>query len=153
MEGLHPNRTFPEHEDQQPFVTAANEAADQLSGPHSQATIISISVACEIAHLTVGGCLIAGPPVVALRETALRSDADFRLLVVNLRDLYKIDAAGLGALIFVISMAQSVGARFRLAAVPPRIRELLSITRLDEVLVSFEVCRDQSIDLKRGQLL
>jgi anti-anti-sigma factor len=96
-------------------------------------TVISISVVGELAYLTIRGRMVAGKEVAAVRETILRAGPNLGLLVVNLREVTTIDASGLSALLFVYSTAQSLGARFRLAAVPPKIRQLLCLTGLNSV--------------------
>jgi anti-anti-sigma factor len=99
----------------------------------SKPSVISISVVDEIAYLMIRGRVVAGEEVDAVRETIVRAGPNLLLLVVNLRDVDKLDAAGLSALVFAYAYAQSLGARFRLAAVPPEIRQLLSITGLSVV--------------------
>jgi anti-anti-sigma factor len=101
-------------------------------------TVVSIWVAGGIAYLTIRGRLVAGPEVCALRDAVLLAELHFDLLVVNLRDVEKLDAAGLSALVFAYSTAKAFGARFRLAAVSPRIRKVLAITRLDTILLQSE---------------
>ena len=98
-------------------------------------TVISISVANEIVYLTIRGRVVAGGEITAVREAIQRCVAsDFRLFVVDLCSVDKIDAAGVSALVFAYLSALSIGARFRLAAVPPRIQELLMVCGLDKVL-------------------
>jgi anti-anti-sigma factor len=102
----------------------------------SRHTVISACVSGGIAYVTIRGRVVAGEEAAAVREAVLRCVAsDFQLLVVNLRAVDKMDAAGVSVLVFAYSTAQSVGARFRLAAVPPRIKELLAITRLDTIFL------------------
>jgi anti-anti-sigma factor len=94
-------------------------------------TVISISVVGEIAYLTIRGRVVAGAEVAALRESIMRAGPCFALLVVNLREVEKIDPAGLAALVFAYSTAQSLGARFRLAEVRPEVRKILAVAQLD----------------------
>jgi anti-anti-sigma factor len=97
-------------------------------------TVISMSLVGEIAYLTIRGRLVAGSEAAAMRETILRAGPNFELLVVNLRDLQQIDAAGLGELVFAYSAARNLGARFRLAAVTPPVGRMLAVTRLETIL-------------------
>jgi anti-anti-sigma factor len=97
-------------------------------------TVITLSVVAGIAYLTIRGRLVLGEETVSVHEAILRIPPNFELLIVNVRDVEKIDAAGLSVLVFAYSTARSVGARFRLAAVPPRLVALLEITRLDTIL-------------------
>jgi len=102
-------------------------------------------LAGEIAYLTIRGRLVAGEEIAALRETILRTAPNFKILIVNVRDVEKIDAAGISALVFAYSTAQSLGVRFRLAAVSPRLAELLKITRLDTILSKPEVATERAV--------
>ena len=110
-----------------------------LKAMRDMPTIISICVAGEIAHVRISGRLVAGAEVEMLRDTVLRAGANYQVLVLNLREVEKIDAAGLSALLFAHGVAESLGARFKPAAVPRRIQEVLEITRLNTVLANHAV--------------
>jgi anti-anti-sigma regulatory factor len=84
---------------------------------------------------TIRSRLIGGGETAAVRETILRSGSNLELLKVNVRDVEKLDAADLSALVFAYFTARPVGARYRLAAEPPPIRKVLKITCLDKSLL------------------
>jgi anti-sigma B factor antagonist len=112
-------------------------------------TVISMCLVGEIAYLTIRGRLVAGAEVAAVREAIVRAGPNVNLLVVNLREVNKMDAAGVSTLVFAYSNAQSLGARFRLAAVGPEIRKTLSITGLDAV---FSITEANSLDRQSHRL-
>jgi anti-anti-sigma factor len=106
----------------------------------TSSTVISVSVVGEIACLTICGRVVHGEGASAAIQRAIHKcvASDFSLLVVNLRGVYLMDAAGLSALVDAYSAAQSLGARFRLADVPPIVRLLLAVTRLDTIFLMSE---------------
>ena len=71
-----------------------------------------------------------------------------RLVVLDLAEVDTIDAAGLGRLIFLKTLACVAGMEFKLMSASERIRELLNVANLDSV---FETWRpeDLGIWLKR----
>jgi anti-anti-sigma factor len=111
--------------------------AKTLSGKQ---TVISLSIVGEMAHLKIRGRVVHGVGSADAVTHAIRfcAASHFRLLVMNLRDVDLMDAAGLSTLVFAYCTAQALGARFKLAYVPPRIRHLLAVTRLDTIFVASE---------------
>jgi len=59
-------------------------------------------------------------------------------VVVNLRDVPYVDSAALGEIIRAYTTATRLGGTLKLLHVQPRVRELLTTTRLDTVLASLE---------------
>jgi anti-anti-sigma factor len=114
-------------------VRDREEGIDERDAVMNKPTVISICLAGGIAYLTIRGRMVAGEEAAAVWETIVRIGPNLALLVMNLRNVEKVDASGLSVLVFAYSYSQSLGARFRLAAVPPEIRELLSITGLSVV--------------------
>lgn len=55
-------------------------------------------------------------------------------LLVDLSDVLLIDATGLGVLVGAHRLAERLGRRLVLCAVPPRLRRILLVTRLDRIL-------------------
>ena len=62
-----------------------------------------------------------------------------RDVVLDLNRIERIDAAGIAALISLYSMAQNHGHAFSIKCVSPRVTEMLSLVRLDDVLISHNV--------------
>ena len=109
-------------------------------------TVITAHVLNEVAYLTISGRVIHGLGIAAAMQRAIYKCAasHFRLLIVNLSRVEILDASGLSVLVVAYLAAQSVGAPFGLSAVPPRLVEILEITRLDTIL-----CR-QTVGIERA---
>lgn len=88
----------------------------------------------EVAILACRGQLVCGAETSALREAAGALLHGAEKLVIDLRGIEKIDCAGLGALAGAAKIARCLGKSLELCSVPPRVRRLLAITRLDSVL-------------------
>jgi anti-sigma B factor antagonist len=67
-----------------------------------------------------------------LRDVVAPAAETRRVVIVSLRHVHAVDASGLAALVAVLRRMPP-GGELRLAEVPPRVRALLSLTRLDEV--------------------
>ncbi|MDC0721438.1 STAS domain-containing protein [Nannocystis bainbridge] len=63
-------------------------------------------------------------------------DNGARKLVLNLSEVTTVDSSGIGELVSAYTTANNQNARLKLAAVPPRVHDVLLITRLLSV---FEV--------------
>lgn len=60
-----------------------------------------------------------------------------RQLVLNLADVHAIDSAGLGVMIGLAGILRKGGGGVRLASVPTKVREVLEIVKVQEVLPVF----------------
>src|SRR5688572_24441882 len=79
--------------------------------------------------------LVAGGPAQELELLVQRLFREgSRHLVLDMRAVRIVDSAGVRALVRGHSTAQRVGGSFRLAAITPQVREVLSLLRLDSVL-------------------
>lgn len=67
-----------------------------------------------------------------LRDVVAPAAETRRVVVVSLRHVRSVDASGLAALVAILRRMPP-GGELRLAHVHPRVRTLLSLTRLDEV--------------------
>jgi len=70
------------------------------------------------------------------RVAPLLRDRD---VVLDLNRIERIDAAGIAALISLYSTARNHGHTFSIKCVSPRVAEMLSLVRLDDVLISHNV--------------
>jgi anti-sigma B factor antagonist len=106
----------------------------------SKVSVISSSVVGEVAYLRIRGRIVHGEGAAAAVQRAIfRCAASyFSLLVVDLCGVDLMDAAGLSALVVAYSAAQALGSRFELRNVPPRISQLLTVTRLDAIFLPAE---------------
>lgn len=55
-------------------------------------------------------------------------------LSLDMGDVRFVDSSGLGALVAIHRHAEAAGSRFTVRAVPPQVRRLFEITRLDDLL-------------------
>lgn len=82
----------------------------------------------------------------ALVERAEAALAVSPFLIVNLANVQFLDSAALGSLVALANRARDLGGALWLAAVPPQINKILSITRLDRF---FEIYSDVETALKQ----
>lgn len=86
-----------------------------------------VVIACE-GRITLG---LATNTLRNLMREALESGA--KKLVVDFGGATQLDSTGIGELVGALSLANEKGAALKLARMPPKIRELLRVTRLDTV--------------------
>jgi len=60
-------------------------------------------------------------------------------VVLDLNRIERIDAAGIAVLISLYSTARTLGHTFSVKCVSPRVAEMLSLLRLDNILISHNV--------------
>ncbi len=65
-------------------------------------------------------------------------DSGKNCLVINMEKMEFMDSSGLGALVSRIAATRSGGGDVRLACIPPFIENLLKITHLDKIFMSYE---------------
>jgi anti-anti-sigma factor len=91
------------------------------------------------------GRLVAGEGAWTLYNTVISHPAA-RSLVLDMRGVNRVDARGLGVLVFLNQWA--AGAGIKLTLIPSRpVRELLELTRLHAL---FEICSPESIPSNSG---
>jgi anti-anti-sigma factor len=78
------------------------------------------------------GRIVAGDENVILRNAAV-SHAGAGMLVLDLKEVDRIDAGGLGLLLSLLAWTRSRGTQLRLANLTRRVQELFALTRLDQV--------------------
>jgi len=83
-------------------------------------------------RLTVGAEGSASPPLRSM-VGALVAQGNVRF-VLDLSHLTSIDAWGLGELAVVYTLVRQVGGELTLVAPAPRVRRMLTVTRLDSIL-------------------
>lgn len=84
-------------------------------------------IRCE-GRITLG---LATNTLRNLMREALESGA--KKLLIDFGGTTQLDSTGIGELVGALSLANEKGAALKLAQMPPKIRELLRITRLDTV--------------------
>jgi anti-anti-sigma factor len=98
-----------------------------------QATVQRLGDAA-IIHLT--GSLVRGENCSHLQDVVL-AEADAAMIVINLAQLDRVDAWGLGVLLRLRELARSKQILFRLTNTLNQVERVLRLTRLDRV---FEFC-------------
>jgi len=93
------------------------------------------------------GRIVAGDPIRALQDVVM-CQVGKRLVVLDLAEVDTIDAAGLGSLIFLKTLACVAGMEFKLMSASERIRKLLNVANLDSVFETW-LPEDLGIWLKR----
>jgi len=103
----------------------------------------------NIALLCVQGRIVRGDTHAL--QTAVLSEQEASVIVLDLRSVRMIDAGGLGVMLGLRQHAESRGIEFRLQNVSKLVRQILEITRLDNV---FEIGCDLPVPpLPRRPLL
>ena len=93
------------------------------------------SIAGKIIYLNFSGNVVHGETASTAWEAIQRClQAGRQVLVLDLRDVDKMDAAGLGVLASGHLAAQGAGMELRLVNTPAIVQKLLTITRLDTLL-------------------
>lgn len=87
----------------------------------------------DTAILQCFGRIVAGPEAEALKD-AVACAADKSQVILDLAAVEAIDARGLGLLVFLQTLGCALGYELELVNPAPRVREVLTLTRLDFVL-------------------
>jgi anti-sigma B factor antagonist len=83
--------------------------------------------------LSCQGHLICGDEADALLAAISRLLATSEQITLDLRDLRKMDCAGLGAIVAAVNVAHQRGRSVELCAVPPRIRRMINLAGLEGI--------------------
>ena len=96
---------------------------------------IRIHNANDTAVLACEGRIVLGQGTTAL-ENAVQAVVGARAasVLLELSRVTAVDAAGLGTLVRIQQRLRAAGAKLRILAPQPRVRHMLALTRLDQVL-------------------
>lgn len=85
----------------------------------------------DVVVLEIGGPLMAGDAATRLREriTSLVFDGH-RELVLDLGGISRLDSTGLGTLIAAYTILTKAGGRIVVANLPPRVSDVMAVTKL-----------------------
>ena len=83
--------------------------------------------------LHCSGRIVAGPEAESLKDAVAR-EVDKRQVIIDVEKVDAIDARGLGLLVFLQTLGYALGFDLQFTNPPPRVREVLDLTRLDSVL-------------------
>ena len=90
----------------------------------------------DVAIVRCLGRIVFGQEVDELRLTVLSLLKEFNRVVLQLAGIEQIDSEGLAALVGLFISARNRGGELKLADLSPKSRELLRVTRLDEIFGS-----------------
>jgi anti-anti-sigma factor len=102
----------------------------------------------DVTILDIKGKITIGAAEEALRDAVHRVlNAGSQKVILNLRDVSTIDSSGVGELVSSYTHAANRGGKIKLANLPPKINDILTITQLitvfdvydseDEAVASF----------------
>jgi anti-sigma B factor antagonist len=98
----------------------------------------SVRYAGDVAILDLAGRIVLNDGSAAIREAIakLREEGASKILL-NLADVSFMDSSGLGELASAFAAIKRAGGQLKLVNLPPRIGDLLRITKLDSILTGF----------------
>ena len=98
----------------------------------------SIRYAGDVAVMDLAGRIVLNDGSATMREAIakLRDEGASKILL-NLAAVSFIDSSGLGELASAYAGVNKAGGQLKLVNIPPRIMDLLRITKLDTVLSAF----------------
>jgi anti-sigma B factor antagonist len=73
-----------------------------------------------------------------LRDTARQLIAESKRLVLDFSDLNYLDSSGLGMIVGVYISAQKARCQLKVINLSPRVKEIFTLTRLDEALAGHD---------------
>jgi len=91
----------------------------------------------DIVVIACGGRIAEGPETAQLDKHVAGLLPHQPFIVLNLAEVTFLDSSGLGLLVRLLTRTRRVGGGLVLCAVPPRVREILKMTRLQTTLPSF----------------
>lgn len=99
----------------------------------------------SVTIVTLSGDLVIGDAEALFKRTVSRLLEEGKVqIVVDCGGLRYVDSSGLGSLVRALTTSQHEGGGTKLLGVPPTLRRLLELTKLDSVFETFEQ-RDQAV--------
>lgn len=99
----------------------------------------------SVTIVTLSGDLVIGDAEALFKKTVSRLLEESKVqIVVDCGGLRYVDSSGLGSLVRALTTSQHEGGGTKLLSVPPTLRRLLELTKLDSVFETFEQ-RDQAV--------
>jgi anti-sigma B factor antagonist len=92
----------------------------------------------NLAVIRCQGRIVFGQDVDELRLTVLSLLKETNHLILQLAGIEQIDSEGLAALVGLFISARNRGGELKLAELSPKSRELMRVTRLDEVFDTYK---------------
>ena len=110
--------------------------------PDHKGGLVSLSLESrQVGDITVVKCngrIVAGDETTAFQQHLDDLPPHDPFLLLDLAEVHFVDSAGLGFLARLVSRTQSGGGQLKLCGVPPRLREVLRVTRLETMFESYE---------------
>lgn len=110
---------------------------------------LSAQRSADMVVLRCTGRIVAGEAVVALHRTATAQRAAG--MVIDLRGVEILDAAGLGTLLRIRQWCDSQGMKLKLVNPNKHVREVLAVTALDSVLLVHPTENDSDLQALRHE--
>ncbi len=98
----------------------------------------------NVAVIRCWGRIVFGQEADELRLTVLSLLKETNRVVLQVADIQQIDSEGLAALVGLFISARNRGGELKLAELSPKSRDLLRVTRLDEIFGTYKSV-DQAI--------
>ena len=100
----------------------------------------------DVVIVDLEGKVTTGEPIVEIKQVTRRLVADgIRRVVLNLEKVTYTDSSGMGEIIACYTILQEHEGMLKLTQVPPRVLELLRITKLDTVVEIFTT-EDEAVE-------
>ena len=100
----------------------------------------------DVVIVDLEGKVTTGEPIVEIKQATRRLVADgIRRVVLNLEKVTYTDSSGMGEIIACYTILQEHHGMLKLTQVPPRVLELLRITKLDTVVEIFTT-EDEAVE-------
>ena len=100
----------------------------------------------DVVIVDLEGKVTMGEPIIQIKQVTRRLVADgARCVILNLEKVTYSDSSGLGELVACYSILREHAGMLKLVQVPPRVLELLRITKLDTVVEIFN-SEDEGVD-------
>lgn len=100
----------------------------------------------DVVIVDLAGKVTTGEPIVQIKQVTRRLIADgVRRVILNLEKVTYTDSSGMGEIIACYSILREHDGMLKLVQVPPRVMELLRITKLDTVVEIFET-EDEGVE-------
>ena len=91
-----------------------------------------------IAVITCAGRLVEGSESASLQQEVERLLDETPFIVLDLAGIEFTDSSGLGLLVRLLNRTRLAGGDLRISAVPPRLKEILRVTRVEKILPPYE---------------
>jgi anti-anti-sigma factor len=100
----------------------------------------------DVVIVDLAGKVTTGEPIVQIKQVTRRLIADgVRRVILNLEKVTYTDSSGMGEIIACYSILREHDGMLKLVQVPPRVMELLRITKLDTVVEIFKT-EDEGVE-------